>query len=99
MIRPQFEIDARVRVWRGLGCSAGAGVPARVGRRQSALAGCDDVRVAHRDDPPGERPAVPDLVDPHDLSLLETTLALSVNNRVRRLISYVRFVEVGRAAL
>jgi hypothetical protein len=60
---------------------------------------CDDVRVAHRDDPPGERPAGPDLVDPHDLSLLETTLALSVDERVRRLIGYVRFVEAGRAAL
>jgi hypothetical protein len=60
---------------------------------------CDDVRVAHRDDPPAERPAGPELADPHDLSLLETTLALSVDERVQRLKSYVRFVEAGRAAL
>lgn len=37
--------------------------------------------------------------DPHDLSLLETTLAMTVDQRLERLTSYVRFVLAGRAAL
>ena len=37
--------------------------------------------------------------DPHDLGLLETTLALTVDQRMERLKAYVRFVEAGRAAL
>lgn len=37
--------------------------------------------------------------DPHDLSLLETTLAMSVDQRLERLTAYVRFVLAGRAAL
>jgi hypothetical protein len=37
--------------------------------------------------------------DPHDVSLLETTLRMTVEERVRRLVEYVRFVEAGRAAL
>ena len=34
--------------------------------------------------------------DAHDLSLLETTLSLSVDERLQRLIDYVRFVQAGR---
>ncbi len=37
--------------------------------------------------------------DPHDVSLLETTLALTVDQRLERLTTYVRFVQAGRAAL
>lgn len=37
--------------------------------------------------------------DPHDLGLLETTLTLTVDQRLERLKAYVRFVEAGRAAL
>jgi transcriptional regulator with XRE-family HTH domain len=37
--------------------------------------------------------------DPHDLSLLETTLSMSVEERLRRLVNYVRFVQAGREAL
>jgi transcriptional regulator with XRE-family HTH domain len=37
--------------------------------------------------------------DPHDVSLLETTLRMTVEERVRRLVEYVRFVQAGRAAL
>jgi transcriptional regulator with XRE-family HTH domain len=37
--------------------------------------------------------------DPHDLSLLETTLNMTVEERVRRLVNYVRFVQAGREAL
>ena len=37
--------------------------------------------------------------DPHDLSLLETTLAMTVDQRLERLKAYVRFVLAGRAAL
>jgi transcriptional regulator with XRE-family HTH domain len=37
--------------------------------------------------------------DPHDISLLETTLALSVDARLQRLIDYVRFVRAGQEAL
>lgn len=42
--------------------------------------------------------AEPDL-DPHDAALLETTLALSVTERLERLVAHVRFVEAGRAAM
>lgn len=42
--------------------------------------------------------AEPDL-DPHDAALLETTLALTVEQRLERLIAHVRFVEAGRAAM
>jgi transcriptional regulator with XRE-family HTH domain len=37
--------------------------------------------------------------DPHDIGLLETTLAMTVDQRLDRLKSYVRFVQAGRAAL
>ena len=37
--------------------------------------------------------------DPHDVSLLETTLAMTVDQRLNRLKTYVRFVQAGRAAL
>ena len=37
--------------------------------------------------------------DPHDVGLLETTLAMTVDQRMQRLKAYVRFVEAGRAAL
>lgn len=37
--------------------------------------------------------------DPHDVGLLETTLAMTVDQRLDRLKSYVRFVQAGRAAL
>ncbi len=37
--------------------------------------------------------------DPHDLSLLETTLRLTPDERLRRLIDYVRFVRAGRQAM
>jgi hypothetical protein len=37
--------------------------------------------------------------DPHDIGLLETTLALTVDQRMQRLKAHVRFVEAGRAAL
>jgi transcriptional regulator with XRE-family HTH domain len=37
--------------------------------------------------------------DPHDLSLLETTLSMSVEERLQRLVNYVRFVQAGREAL
>jgi transcriptional regulator with XRE-family HTH domain len=37
--------------------------------------------------------------DPHDVSLLETTLALTVDQRLERLTAYVRFVLAGRRAL
>lgn len=40
----------------------------------------------------------PDL-DPHDAALLETTLALTVEERLERLVAHVRFVEAGRAAM
>jgi hypothetical protein len=33
------------------------------------------------------------------VSLLETTLRMTVEERVERLVEYVRFVEAGRAAL
>jgi transcriptional regulator with XRE-family HTH domain len=37
--------------------------------------------------------------DPHDLSLLETTLRMSVEERLERLVNHVRFVQAGREAL
>jgi hypothetical protein len=37
--------------------------------------------------------------DPHDISLLETTLAMTVDERLQRLKAYVRFVLAGRDAL
>lgn len=37
--------------------------------------------------------------DPHDVSLLDTALAMTVDERLRRLIDYVRFVQLGREAL
>lgn len=40
----------------------------------------------------------PDL-DPHDTSLLDTTLALTVDERLQRLIDHVRFVRAGRKAM
>lgn len=42
--------------------------------------------------------AEPDL-DPHDASLLDTTLALTVDGRLRRLIAHARFVRAGRDAV
>jgi len=37
--------------------------------------------------------------DPHDIALLETTLAMTVDQRLERLKAYARFVQAGRAAL
>ena len=37
--------------------------------------------------------------DPHDIGLLETTLAMTVDQRLERLKAYVRFVQAGRSAL
>jgi transcriptional regulator with XRE-family HTH domain len=37
--------------------------------------------------------------DPHDVALLDTTLAMTVDGRLQRLIDYVRFVQFGREAL
>lgn len=42
--------------------------------------------------------AEPEL-DPHDASLLETTLALTVDERLRRVTEHARFVQAGRNAL
>ncbi len=38
-------------------------------------------------------------VDPHDASLLETMLALTVDERMQRLIDFVRFVRAGQEAM
>lgn len=38
-------------------------------------------------------------VDPHDASLLESTLALNVDQRLQRLIDFVRFVRAGQEAM
>jgi transcriptional regulator with XRE-family HTH domain len=38
-------------------------------------------------------------VDPHDASLMETTLALTVDERMQRLIDFVRFVRAGQEAM
>ncbi len=38
-------------------------------------------------------------LDPHDASLLETTLALTVDERMQRLIDFVRFVRAGQEAM
>jgi transcriptional regulator with XRE-family HTH domain len=37
--------------------------------------------------------------DPHDLSLLDANLLLTPEERLRRMVSYVRFIEAGRAAV
>ncbi|MGH7192236.1 MAG: hypothetical protein ACREJM_01740 [Candidatus Saccharimonadales bacterium] len=37
--------------------------------------------------------------DSHDVGLLETTLAMTVDQRLERLKAYVRFVQAGRVAL
>jgi hypothetical protein len=37
--------------------------------------------------------------DPHDVGLLETTLAMTVDQRLERLKAYVRFIQAGRIAL
>jgi hypothetical protein len=37
--------------------------------------------------------------DPHDIGLLETTLAMTVDQRLERVKAYARFVQAGRAAL
>jgi transcriptional regulator with XRE-family HTH domain len=37
--------------------------------------------------------------DPHDVSLLETTLRMTVEERVQRLVENARFIQAGRAAL
>ena len=34
--------------------------------------------------------------DPHDLALLETSLSLSMSERLQRLIDFAAFVEAGR---
>ena len=34
--------------------------------------------------------------DPHDLSLLETSIGLSMSERLQRLIDFAAFVEAGR---
>ena len=38
-------------------------------------------------------------VDPHDVALLDTTLALTPDERLQRVIDYARFVRAGREAL
>jgi transcriptional regulator with XRE-family HTH domain len=38
-------------------------------------------------------------VDSHDVSLFETTLAMTVDARLQRLIDYVRFVRAGQQAM
>jgi hypothetical protein len=37
--------------------------------------------------------------DPPDVSLLEESLRLSVDERLERMLAYVRFIEAGRTAL
>jgi transcriptional regulator with XRE-family HTH domain len=37
--------------------------------------------------------------DPHDLSLLDESLRLTVEDRFKRLMRYVRFIEAGRRAM
>jgi hypothetical protein len=39
------------------------------------------------------------VVDAHDASLLETTLALTVDERLQRLMAYVHFAQAGREAM
>ncbi len=39
------------------------------------------------------------VVDPHDASLLDTTLAMTADERLQRVIDYVSFVSAGRQAL
>ncbi len=38
-------------------------------------------------------------VDPHDAALLDTTLALTVDERLLRVVAHVRFVRAGQAAM
>ncbi|MDN5930846.1 MAG: helix-turn-helix domain-containing protein [Pseudonocardia sp.] len=38
-------------------------------------------------------------VDPHDAALLDTTLALTVDERLERMLTHVRFVRAGQAAM
>jgi transcriptional regulator with XRE-family HTH domain len=38
-------------------------------------------------------------VDPEDVTLLEEALGLTPEERLRRMLSYVRFIEAGRAAV
>jgi predicted transcriptional regulator len=42
--------------------------------------------------------AEPD-VDPEDVTLLEEALRLTPEERLQRMLAYVRFIEAGRAAL
>jgi hypothetical protein len=37
--------------------------------------------------------------DPEDVSLLDQTLRLTPEERLRRMLAYVRFIEAGRAAV
>jgi hypothetical protein len=37
--------------------------------------------------------------DPEDVSLLDETLRLSPEERLRRMLAYVRFIEAGRTAV
>lgn len=39
------------------------------------------------------------VVDPHDAALLDTTLALTVDERLLRVVAHVRFVRAGQAAM
>jgi hypothetical protein len=38
-------------------------------------------------------------IDPHDASLLETTLALTVDERLQRVIDFARFIRAGQQAM
>ena len=38
-------------------------------------------------------------VDPEDVALLEETLRLTPGERLQRMLTYVRFIEAGRAAV
>jgi transcriptional regulator with XRE-family HTH domain len=38
-------------------------------------------------------------VDPEDVTLLEETLRLTPEERLQRMLAYVRFIEAGRAAV
>ena len=37
--------------------------------------------------------------DPHDVALIDASLQLTVDERFKRLVNHVRFIEAGRAAL
>lgn len=43
--------------------------------------------------------ACEDDLDPQDASLLATTVALTLDQRLQRVIDYARFVRAGRAAM